>query len=159
MSTQYWNDRDSFSIEETINSFLWLMWCSEERGSRITVLSWSLIPSQQDNNNNTMTSLDKQRHIHFESGLIDNPFFREVGHHYYFIVPMLEQRSVISVSVHRNNWDRKIISRWYWRDGPQSIAFWEMVPTLPSQCSPCLSGQFRQDNRRAWRCQGKYVWR
>ena len=32
------------------------------RESRIIVLSWSLIPSQQDNNNNTMTSLDKQRH-------------------------------------------------------------------------------------------------
>ena len=57
-----WNDRDCFSIEKTTNSFLWMMWCSEERGSRIIVLSWSLIPSQQDNNNNTMTSLDKQRH-------------------------------------------------------------------------------------------------
>ena len=89
LSTQHWNDRDSFSIEETINSFLWLMWCSEERGSRITVLSWSLIPSQQDNNNNTMISLDKQRHIYFEPGLIDNPFFWEFGHHYHFIVPML----------------------------------------------------------------------
>ena len=58
-----WNDHHyCFSIWGAINSFLWKMWGIEQGGSRIIVLSWSLIPSQQDNNNNTMTSLDKQRH-------------------------------------------------------------------------------------------------
>lgn len=146
------------------------MWCSEERGSRIIVLSWSLIPSQQDNNNNTMTSLDKQRHsvlysfwdwtwliTHFSRRLVT------IIINYCPNLPMLEKRSVISVTVHRNNWDRKIISRRYWRDGAtkQRLLRNGAHITLSGQPgpSPCLSGQFRQDNRRAWHCQGKYVWR
>ena len=60
----------------------------------------------------------------------------------YFIVQMLKQWRVISVTVHRNNsgiersfpGDIGVMAPWW---GPQSIADWEMVPTLP-QCGLAL---------------------